>query len=165
MKILVLSDSHSMLQFMRRCVQAVRPDAIVHLGDYYEDGQALAQEYPHLVVHQVPGNCDLHRCPLNTPGILCYPVGGVPLYMTHGHIHHVKMGTAALIRDAKAAGAQAALYGHTHRPECRLREDGMWVMNPGTCGGFGGTCGVMEISGGSITDCRILNEKDLEALL
>ena len=31
MKILVLSDSHSALSFMRRCVDAVHPDAIVHL--------------------------------------------------------------------------------------------------------------------------------------
>ena len=41
MKILVLSDSHSALSFMRRCIGAVRPDAVVHLGDYYEDAQTM----------------------------------------------------------------------------------------------------------------------------
>ena len=38
MTILVFSDSHSSLSFMRRCVDSVKPDALIHLGDYYEDG-------------------------------------------------------------------------------------------------------------------------------
>ena len=46
MKILVLSDSHSALRFMRQCIDAVKPNAVIHLGDYYDDGQAMAQEYP-----------------------------------------------------------------------------------------------------------------------
>ena len=45
MKILVLSDSHASLSFMRRCVDAVKPDAVVHLGDHFDDGQALQEEY------------------------------------------------------------------------------------------------------------------------
>ena len=44
MKILVLSDSHSAISFMRCCVEAVCPDAIVHLGDYFDDGQVLAEK-------------------------------------------------------------------------------------------------------------------------
>lgn len=47
-KILVLSDSHAGRSFMRLAVKAVKPDAVIHLGDFYEDGEALAQEYPHL---------------------------------------------------------------------------------------------------------------------
>ena len=34
-RILVLSDSHSGTSFMRWCVDHVKPDAIVHLGDYF----------------------------------------------------------------------------------------------------------------------------------
>mgnify|MGYP002514515205 CR=1 FL=1 len=44
MKILVLSDSHSALSFMFRCVRKVKPDAIIHLGDYFDDAQALQQQ-------------------------------------------------------------------------------------------------------------------------
>ena len=44
MKILVLSDSHAGLSFMRRCIRTVKPDALVHLGDYYDDGAAMAEE-------------------------------------------------------------------------------------------------------------------------
>ena len=63
MKILVLSDSHSGLSFMRRCIDRVKPDALIHLGDYYDDGQTMEEEYPHIRMYQVPGNCDRYRCP------------------------------------------------------------------------------------------------------
>ena len=48
MTILVLSDSHSTLRFMRQCVQAVKPNALIHLGDYFDDGVTLAEEFPEI---------------------------------------------------------------------------------------------------------------------
>ena len=162
MKILVLSDSHSGLSFMRECVKAVKPDALIHLGDYYDDGQTLLEEYPHIPLYQVPGNCDRYRCPPFAHEILSLPVCGVPLYMTHGHLHQVKMTTSLLLRDARASGAAAALYGHTHVADCRQEEDGLWVLNPGSCGSWGGTVGLIETNDGKIVSCRILGLMDLE---
>ena len=164
MKILVLSDSHSAISFMRCCVDAVCPDAIVHLGDYLDDGQALAEEYPRIPFYQVPGNCDRFRCPRWAQEIRIEPVLGVPLYMTHGHRHNVKMDTGLLIRDARASRSAAVLYGHTHVAECRQEPDGMWVLNPGSCGYFDGSAGLMEVSGGRILSCRILRQSDLEGV-
>ena len=162
MKILVLSDSHSAIAFMRSCVDAVRPDALIHLGDYFDDGQVLAEEYPGIPFYQVPGNCDRYRCPMGAQEIRIEPVLGVPLYMTHGHRHNVKLSTARLIRDARESRAAAVLYGHTHMAECRQEPDGMWVLNPGSCGYFGGSAGLIEVSGGMIVCCRILRQSDLE---
>ena len=99
MKILVLSDSHSAMRFMRTCVDTIKPQAIVHLGDHYDDGEVLKEEYPHLRIYQVPGNCDKYRVPGFVPEILIQPVFGVNMYMTHGHKHGVKMGIGALTRD------------------------------------------------------------------
>ena len=164
MKILVLSDSHSAISFMRCCADAVCPDAIVHLGDYFDDGQALAEEYPRVPLYQVPGNCDRFRCPRWAQEIRIEPVLGVPLYMTHGHRHNVKMDTGLLIRDARASRSAAVLYGHTHVAECRQEPDGMWVLNPGSCGYFDGSAGLMEVSGGRILSCRILRQSDLEGV-
>ena len=164
MKIMVLSDSHSAISFMRCCVDAVCPDAIVHLGDYFDDGQALAEEYPRIPFYQVPGNCDRFRCPRWAQEIRIEPVLGVPLYMTHGHRHNVKMDTGLLIRDARASRSAAVLYGHTHVAECRQEPDGMWVLNPGSCGYFDGSAGLMEVSGGRILSCRILRQSDLEGV-
>ena len=164
MKILVLSDSHSGLSFMRRCITAVKPDAVVHLGDYYDDGETMAEEFPHIRFHQVPGNCDRYRCPFFAREILNYKVCGVQLYMTHGHRHNVKMTLGSLLSDARKGGAQAALYGHTHIADCHLEEDGLWVLNPGSCGYGGGSAGIIETDGKKITACRIVRQADLEDL-
>ena len=164
MKILVLSDSHASLRFMRRCVERVKPDAVVHLGDHYDDGQVLSEEYRHLKVHQVPGNCDRYRCPPFAPEVLCYNVCGVRLFMTHGHNHHVKSGIGALIADARKNNAQAVLYGHTHKPDCQQLPDGLWVLNPGSSGYSGGTAGIMKTDGEKITSCYFITQADLEEM-
>ncbi len=165
MKILVLSDSHSALSFMRRCVDAVKPDAVVHLGDYYDDGQALQEEYAHIPFHIVAGNCDRYRCPLSAREMLCYSVCGVRLFITHGHNYHVKTGIGGLTAEARRFQAQAVLYGHTHRPDCHCQPDGLWVLNPGTCGHFGGSAGLIETDEKNITACRIIRQADLEEIL
>ena len=46
MKILVLSDSHSSLRFMFSCLEQIAPDAVIHLGDYFDDGAALREAFP-----------------------------------------------------------------------------------------------------------------------
>lgn len=97
MKILVLSDSHSLLRIMRSAVQAVKPDAIIHLGDYFDDGEVIREENMHIPFHSVPGNCDKYRMYQPRAEILSYAVCGVRLYMTHGHNHHVKSGLYGLL--------------------------------------------------------------------
>lgn len=161
MNILVLSDSHGSLGFARRAAETVKPDAIVHLGDYFDDGLAISEEFPGIPFYQVPGNCDCYRCPPGQPEILIQQVCGVNLYMTHGHKHRVKLGLGALLRDAQASDVDAVLYGHTHQPDCWQDETGMWVLNPGSCGYCGDTAGLIESADGEITGCRILGEEDL----
>ena len=165
MKILVLSDSHSALRYMRDCIAAVKPDAVIHLGDHFDDGTAIAEENPHLTVHQVPGNCDRYRCPPWAAETLIYPVCGVLMYMTHGHNHRVKWSTYSLLEDARASGAKAVLYGHTHQAQCYQEPDGLWVLNPGSCGYGGGTAGLIEVKDKVIVNCRILTQADLEEMV
>ena len=165
MKILVLSDSHAGLSFMRYAIGAVKPDAVIHLGDYFDDGQTVAQEYPHLMFHQVGGNCDHHRSYEIRPEMLCYAVCGVKLYMTHGHNHHVKNSLFYLLSDARKNSVQGVVYGHTHCPDCHQEEDGLWVMNPGACGSYGGSVGIIETDNGKITACRILRQAELETFV
>lgn len=164
MKILVLSDSHSTLCIMREAVAAIKPNAIIHLGDYFDDGEVIREENMHIPFHSVPGNCDKYRMYQPRPEVLSCPVCGVHLYMTHGHNHHVKQGLYSLLEDAKAANAQAVLFGHTHSAVCEQR-DGLWILNPGSCGHAGGTVGLMEVENREILNCRILRQEDWEELL
>lgn len=161
MKILVLSDSHSSLRFMRECVAKINPKVVIHLGDYYDDAEALHEEFPHILFYQVPGNCDKYRAPIHAREILVMPIGGVRFYMTHGHIHRVKMVLSLLLRDAREAKSDIALFGHTHEAYCQLEDDGLWVMNPGSCGYYGGSAGLIEIENEKISSCRILRQEDL----
>lgn len=164
MKILVFSDSHSAMSFMRTCMAAVKPDAVIHLGDHYDDAESLMDDWPHIPLYQVPGNCDRYRIPGFVSEILIRPVFGVNMYMTHGHKHGVKMGIGALLRDARLSKSDIVLYGHTHVQDCHREEDGMWVMNPGAAG-HGGSAGLIEIHDKKITTCRIFDRWDLEEMI
>ncbi len=165
MKLLVMSDSHSGLSFMRYAIEILQPDAMIHLGDHFEDGEAMAEEFPEIPMYQVAGNCDAYRSRLlGRPEILVEKIGGAKLYLTHGHKHNVKLYLGSLIQAGDACRAQAVLYGHTHSPDC-FQENGMWVLNPGSCGSWGGTVGLMEVEDGEILDCRVLTREDLEAMI
>ena len=164
MRVLVFSDSHNFRQFMRSCIETLKPDAMIHLGDYYDDGQIIAEDYPDLMFFQVPGNCDAYRCPPFIPTRLLQKIGGVPMYLTHGHDHRVKQTLTLLLQDARAAGARAALFGHTHVAYCQQEPDGLWVMNPGSCGYYGGSAGLIEIRDKKITSCRLFRQEDLEGM-
>ncbi len=149
---------------MRLCISKIKPDHVVHLGDHYDDGAAMAEENPHIRFHQVPGNCDRYRCDPNLPKILCYSIGGVKLYMTHGHMHCVKTGIDRLLADAGKLDAQCVLYGHTHEAKCFLHNEKMWVLNPGSCGGYGGSVGVIEVENNKISACHILRQAELDII-
>ena len=153
MKVLVFSDSHSGLSFMRAAIKMISPDAMIHLGDYYADGDTIAFENPTVPMYQVPGNCDKYRVQ-GKPEALCLSVFGAKLYMVHGHNEGVKMTLHRLVTDARAAGAQAALYGHTHRADCHQEGDGLWVINPGSCEGYSGSVALLQIEDGKILSCR-----------
>lgn len=165
MKILVLSDSHAAMSFMRLCIERVKPDFLVHLGDYFDDAQTIGEEYPNIPLYQVSGNCDKYRCPPFQPEMLIQRIDGVQLYMTHGHRHRVKQDIGMLLRDARASKADAVLYGHTHVANCYQEPEGLWVLNPGSCGYFGGSAGLIETKDKKILSCRILRQEDLEDML
>ena len=165
MKILVLSDSHSALSFMRSCIETVKPDRIIHLGDYYDDACAMAEEYPDIPMIQVPGNCDRYRCPPFVQEVLSERIDGVYFYLTHGHRHMVKQRLDMLLLDARKCKAAAVLYGHTHIADCHQEEDGLWVLNPGSCGYYGGSAGLIETANGKIVNCRLIRQENLEELL
>ena len=160
-KILVLSDSHASLRYMRAYIDGLHPDHVIHLGDHFDDGTAMAETYPHIRFHQVPGNCDRYRCDPWQADILCYPIGGVKLLMTHGHKHGVKSGTDRLLQDARERGVDAVLYGHTHIADCR-RERDLWVLNPGSCASGEGTAGLIVVEGEKISSCRIVRQEELD---
>lgn len=152
MKILVFSDSHGSIGNMYDAALLHMPDTVVHLGDHISDANDLSYALPDVEVLRVPGNCDYAS--IQQPSILT-ELGGVRMFLTHGHLFGVKQGTQRLLAQAKTLGAQIALFGHTHRPLCE-QCGGVWLLNPGTCGRFGSASyGVIEIAPGGSFTCRI----------
>ena len=164
MKILVFSDSHSSLGFMRKSIDALRPDQVIHLGDHYDDAETIAQENPGIPFCMVAGNCDRYRCPPDTPAIRLVILDGLRFLVTHGHLHQVKTMTDALLADARKAGANVVLFGHTHQALCYRAHDGLWVMNPGSCS-YGGSFGYITTADGKIEKFTIIKESQLEDML
>lgn len=53
MKILILSDSHGSVESMEAVVARENPQAMVHLGDLWEDGKQLGRRFPGIPLYQM----------------------------------------------------------------------------------------------------------------
>jgi len=110
-----------------KAVRSVAPvDAVVHLGDFRHDGQAMAEKLD-IPVYLIRGDND----PWEGEKELVIECEGHKIYATHGHYHDVDSSTEKLIKAAKSSGADMALYGHNHRPDLQKKE-GIQLVNPGS---------------------------------
>ncbi len=125
MRVYVLSDSHNSCLFAEFLQIAQDADAVIHLGDGARDADDL-KSVLNCPVISVSGNCDL---PLKWEDTVT--LGGVKIYLTHGHMLGVKNSLNMLIARAREVGATVALYGHTHVPEITYYPE-MLVINPGS---------------------------------
>ena len=131
MKAAVFSDSHGETSLMMEAVRRTRPDVIIHLGDHDRDAVELRHAFPEIPLYSVCGNCDL--MPL-APARDTVPLGPVKAFITHGHLYSVKFGRVdSLVYAAMEAGANIALFGHTHEP-MNEQIGGVHIINPGTAG-------------------------------
>lgn len=152
MKLLVCSDSHGVLQYIREAIEREKPDYLVHLGDYMRDADAVRRQYHDLPVVSVRGNCDFDH---TVPERLLQEWDGVRILLTHGHRYGVKSGLLQLDLAAREAQADIVMFGHTHIPLCS-RVGECWFVNPGTCGlvGRGPSYALVEIKTG-VPTCQI----------
>ncbi len=150
MKILVFSDSHHNMSGMYWAIEEHHPDHVIHLGDHQEDAEEVSRVYQQLPVCMVPGNCDGWGRSLE-PDKKRIQLGGKSFLLGHGHQWHVKQGYEQAIAEARVAGVDLLLFGHTHVPYCTQLEDGLWVMNPGSCAS---TYGIVTIEDGQLS-CSI----------
>ena len=129
MRVGVISDSHgstgrlsTMLMVMEAEEKPV--DALIHLGDGYDDLRSLETRLP--PVYQVAGNCDLFR----SDTLQLVELSGARLLLTHGHYQHVKQGLDDLFALGLDYQVHAVLFGHTHCQKMAWRS-GMLLLNPG----------------------------------
>lgn len=143
MKILVVSDTHGDVNSLLRAVKA-QPEAevIVHCGDGDEQVQLLKDTYKDKMIVGVRGNCDWNSF---LPSKETLKICGKKIFITHGHLYNAKMGLYKVVCAAREEGADILLYGHTHIA-MNTYEDGLYVMNPGSCSGYMASYGILEIT-------------------
>lgn len=160
MRVGVFSDSHGDHEALDELLERMGAlDAVCFLGDVARDAEHLRERLAAMpnqpVLYAVRGNNDYYStCTL--PWDLLIELGGVRIYMTHGHRLVSLMNLAY---KAQECGAQVALFGHTHQALCETVQ-GVLLLNPGSAGNFcrGGRAraSVLEINKGRCSVTNIL---------
>jgi len=155
MKILVFSDSHGEIGRMAYIIGNSDANAVIFLGDNVRDVNKITALHPHLPYYIVAGNCDFMS---GVPDEGIVELGGVKILLTHGHKHGVKSDLKKLAGYAKAAGASAAFYGHSHVAYIGELE-GVTLLNPGSIteprGSIGASYAAVEILEG-VLEAKII---------
>jgi hypothetical protein len=138
---------------MYQAIDRHAPDQIIHLGDLQRDAEEVAEHYPKLPFCMVPGNCDGWTF---DPTRKLIKAEGKLILLSHGHIWGVKRGYDTAIAEARKAGADILLFGHTHKALCQQLEDGLWMLNPGTSRT---SYGLILLENGTI-QCSLLPQDD-----
>lgn len=146
MKWMIASDLHGSYYYAQQLQQAFereQADRLLFLGDllYHGPRNDLPREYaPKEVIPLlngkkekllcVRGNCDaeVDQMVLEFPVLADYavlPVGRRLIYVTHGHIYHVK-------NLPPLAPGDVLLHGHTHVPAWTEFGQGNLYLNPGS---------------------------------
>ena len=156
MSVLVVSDSHGSVENLRRAVELTAPSLVLHLGDGWRDAEQLASRFPGLPVEKVPGNCDFCR---GEGAVRLLTIEEKRVMLCHGHTLGVKTGLGILLREAMQRGADAVLFGHTHRPFVDIRR-GVVMLNPGSIGDrFRPTYATLDFSDGKCLPATHLLER------
>ncbi len=143
MRILVVSDTHGDLFSLQKAVRA-QPSAeiIVHCGDGDEQVQYLKNNFKDKMIVGVRGNCDW--CSV-LPSKEILSVCGKKIFITHGHLYNAKLGLYTIMCAAREEKADILLFGHTHQA-MTYYEDGLHMLNPGSCHGYGASYGFIDIT-------------------
>ena len=128
MKLLLISDTHGKTGNLRQLLARLKDiGMILHMGDV-EGDEDMIRSMAACPAEFVRGNCDVFS---REPSEQLLEVQGHKIFMCHGHRHNVKSGLSMLEAAAREKGADIALYGHTHLPDCVWKED-MVIVNPGS---------------------------------
>ena len=132
MRILVLSDTHGDFNRMMKAVtEQPNAEVIIHCGDGEEQVEYLKQNFKDKMVVGVRGNCDWGSM---LPATETLRINGKTIFITHGHLY-----------NAREAKADILCFGHTHSA-LSMYEDGLYVLNPGSCGGYMASYGTIDIT-------------------
>ena len=129
MEILIISDTHGHTENAENLIENFKHiKNIIHLGDVVEDAEKLAKIFSDRTFHFVAGNNDFSG---KAPFEKLININGKKFFLVHGHRQRVNYTLLNLSFLAQERGAEAALFGHTHRPFYD-ESTGIALFNPGS---------------------------------
>ena len=165
MDVLIFSDSHGRARNIEEAIgrQISAPDAVIFLGDGLRDLDRCDTGNSEL--YCVRGNCDTFS-PFYDEEEQLIMLGGVRIFIAHGHRYSVKSGYSVIAERAARRGADIVMFGHTHVPLSIRFEKGekigdtvtekpLYLFNPGSIAE--GYFGTLTVNGGAI----LLNNANL----
>ena len=132
MKIVVFSDSHQDIESMVEVVKKIKPNMIIHLGDYINDALNIERQFIEIPIEYVKGNCDIYS---TGAAQKILNIENKKILITHGDLYGVRNGTSEILHEGIRQKADLILYGHTHRPVIKKKK-GITLMNPGSIGKY-----------------------------
>lgn len=143
MKVIIFSDSHRNFNPMMKAIEREgNVDAIVHAGDVLADVEDLEIMYPRHNIIYVKGNNDVWD--RTAPTDRFFELGGVKIFLTHGHMYGAKSSPAGVMKKGRELGADLCIFGHTHKAYHET-VGGITLFNPGCASSY---YGVLEIENG-----------------
>lgn len=118
MKILIISDSHSITDLQKYKILE-KADMVIHLGDSQLQDDELS-----FIDIKVKGNCDYSN---QLSKEECFFIESKKVFATHGDRYN----DFSLVHKAKELNCDIVMHGHTHVPRFDLI-DGIYVINPGS---------------------------------
>lgn len=107
MKLLIISDTHGKINNLDKIIELEKPDSIIFCGD----GERDLLSYDNVI--GVSGNCDFYNFFPNSQTINLL---NKKIFLTHGHLFHVKSGLNELVYYAEMNNVNIVIFGHTHIP-------------------------------------------------
>ncbi|HCZ06338.1 MAG: uncharacterized protein PWP37_520 [Thermotogota bacterium] len=179
MRLIIISDTHGSLSAWKRVETFVKEaDDAIHLGDVlyhgprnpipegYNPGE-LANVLRETPLTFVRGNCDADVDLMvlgrdDMPRRVLKSMGNLRVFCLHGDADLEKA-----VELSIAEGWHVIAYGHTHIPEIRLLERGIYLFNPGSLslpkGGHPPSFGEIEIDEDEFV-LKIRNLHDLSVM-
>ncbi|OIJ10321.1 YfcE family phosphodiesterase [Anaerobacillus arseniciselenatis] len=127
MRVLIISDSHGLKEELFQVFDRNKHkvDLIIHCGDSELPKQSFSA-YEKLLI--VGGNCDFDK---KYEEEIFYEKDQLKVFVTHGHLHNVKMSAVKLSYRAEELGAKLVCFGHSHIAAAFV-ENGVLYINPGS---------------------------------
>ena len=173
MKIGVISDSHGHIENLRRAIRALKEmgaEVICHLGDDYDDMEAVRDILEGVEVVQVPGVFSPLYRESSVPNRVIKVWGGKRFLLSHTKERHENdLPQDPDPQQVLARGdADALLFGHTHIPQVE-RSQGILLLNTGHLKdedkkGYPPTFALVEVQKGEI-EAKVFDLYSLKELL